>query len=558
MIGTALLLLGNGLLGTLIVLRGSLEGYGDQTLGLMGSAYFIGFFIGTYVVPPLIRRMGHIRAFNFFAAGIAAIVLVHSLVVLPWVWLILRLLTGIALVGFYTVIESWLNTQSQPERRGQIFAFYMVVNLGALAVAQQFLHFASPATFVLFSIAATMICLSVLPVAATRLPQPLVSTVPRLTVRRLWQAAPAAVVGAVVSGLAMGTFWSMGPLYGNRLGLDAGGVALLMTATIVGGALLQWPLGHFSDRGDRRHALAVSAGGATVAAILMAVFGEIEYALLAAAFLYGGMAFAIYPIVVAHLVDHLAQDDILSGNAGVLMLHGIGAVAGPTVAGLMMSIGGAAGLPVFFAIVLGPLAVYVALRARRVKDRIVEEPAHFVPMVRTSATAMEIAAAVEEHRLETAAEAAAEVAAAEAGPTDGTATGSLADEDTTTAASTPPSPTLPSEDGTTTTGPTSTPAAHAAEAPPEDAELSELRASEAAAEAAWPTLADEPLMGESEAQVFPLAGTQPGLQSDSSAETPDDDSTPPPGEDLRAAGPQSAERPGIAPPEDDAKPRRHE
>lgn len=409
MIGTALLLLGNGLLSTVLVLRGSLEGYSDQMLGLLGSAYFIGFFLGTYVVPPLIRRMGHIRAFNFFAAGIAAIMLLHSLIVHPWIWLGLRLFTGIALVGFYTVIESWLNTKTEPTHRGRIFAFYMIVNMVAIAASQQFLHFASPAGFVLFSIAAMMVCLSVLPLASTRFPQPEVMPVPRLTIRKIWTAAPAAVVGAIASGLTMGTFWSMGPLYGNRLGLDPGGVAMLMTATIMGGALLQWPLGRLSDRVDRRYVLGAAAACAALAAIAMAALGQIEYALLAAAFLYGGMAFAIYPVVVAHLVDHLSHDDILSGNAGVLLLHGLGAAAGPTLVGALMGIGAAA-FPLFFAAILGPLAVYILVQTRHVADEIVEEPAQFVPMMRTASTAMEIAAAVEEHRFEQAVEAAADPA----------------------------------------------------------------------------------------------------------------------------------------------------
>ncbi|MBW7861829.1 MAG: MFS transporter [Rhodocyclaceae bacterium] len=398
MLGTALLLTGSGLLGTLIALRGSLEGYSDQMLGLMGSAYFVGFLVGTYLVPPLIRRMGHVRAFSFFAAAIAAFMLLHVLVLDPWVWLALRLLTGIALVGFYTVIESWLNTQAQAERRGQIFAFYMVVNLLGLAAAQQFLHLATPSGFVLFAIAAILACLSVMPLAWTRLPQPGITSVPRLTIARLWRAAPAAVAGAVASGLAMGTFWTMGPLYATRIGFDTAGVALLMTAAIIGGAVLQWPLGWFSDRGDRRVALALAAGGATVAALAMAALGNHREALLASAFLYGGAAFAIYPIVVAHLVDHLSHDDILSGNAGVLLLHGAGAVLGPALAGWLMGALGAAAMPVFFAVVLGPLAFAVTLLARRRQDEIVEDAAHFVPLVRTAATAMEIAAAVSDPR----------------------------------------------------------------------------------------------------------------------------------------------------------------
>lgn len=401
MLGTALLLLGNGLMSTLIALRGNLEGFSDQLLGFMGSAYFVGFLLGTWVVPPMIRRIGHIRAFAYFASTIAAVILLHSLIVNATVWLLLRFVTGLALVGFYTVIESWLNSRSAPERRGQIFAVYMVVTMSALAAAQQLLHLAPPESFVLFSMAAVLVCLSVLPLVSTRQPQPEIHTLPRLTIGKLWAAAPAAVVGAVVSGLSIGTFWSMAPLYAARLGLDAGGVAMLMTATIVGGALLQLPLGRLSDRHDRRHILALAAGGGSIGAVLMALFSDSGTALLVSAFVFGGMAFAVYPITVAHLVDHLPHDEILSGNAGTLLLHGIGAVFGPAVAGVMMTVGGAPALPVFFAVTLAPLALFVMLRARGRSDEIVEEAAQFVPMIRTAPTAAEIVTAVEEHRLET-------------------------------------------------------------------------------------------------------------------------------------------------------------
>lgn len=400
MLGTALLLLGNGLLGTLIALRGSMEGFSDQTLGLMGSGYFVGFFIGTYAVPSLIRHMGHIRAFNFFAAAIAAFILLHSMVLDPWVWMGLRILTGIALVGFYTVIESWLNSQAQPGSRGQMFAFYMVVNMGSVAAAQQFLHLASPSTFVLFSIAAMMVCFSVMPVASTRLAQPVISKVPRLTLTQIWRAAPVAVVGALACGLTMGPFWSMAPLYATRLGLDEAGVALLVTVMIVGGAVLQWPIGRLSDRYDRRYVLGLASATAASCAAVMALFGHMNTVLFPAAFMFGGAVCAIYPIVVAHLVDHLTQDNILSGNAGILLLYGIGAMIGPALAGYLMTLGGPTAMPAFFVAVLIPLTLYVLLQARSTVDEIVEEPGQFVPLVRTSETAMEIVAAVEEHRME--------------------------------------------------------------------------------------------------------------------------------------------------------------
>lgn len=388
--GIALLLLGSGLVNTVIPLRGSLEGFSTNTLGLIGSTYFLGFFLGTFVAPRLIRRMGHIRAFAFFGASVACCILLHAIVVHPWFWMGLRVLTGMGLVGFYAVIESWLNDRTAPERRGQVFAVYMVVNLAALAGAQQLLRLGTPATFTLFAVAAIFVCLSLLPVTMTRFPQPQIGDQARLKLRMIWRAAPAAFVGALSSGLSMGAFWSLTPVYGERIGLDAAGVGLLMTTAIVGGALLQWPMGRFSDAGDRRLALAVAAFGAALAGGVVAAFGHLPYLPLAGLFIYGGMAFAVYPIVVAHLVDHLHQDEILAGNTGVLFLHGVGAAAGPTIAGALMGWIGAIALPLHLGLAFLPLALFALALSRRSADEIVDEPAQFTPMMRTSPTVLEM------------------------------------------------------------------------------------------------------------------------------------------------------------------------
>jgi len=388
--GIALLLLGSGLLNTVVSLRGSLEGFSDTTLGLIGSTYFLGFFLGTFVAPKLIRRMGHIRAFAFFGATVAACILLHAIVVHPWFWMGLRVLTGMSLVGFYAVIESWLNDQTAPERRGQVFAAYMIVNLAALAGAQQLLRLDTPANFTLFAIAAMFVCLSLLPVTMTRFPQPQIATRVRLRLRMTWRAAPAAYVGALSSGLSMGAFWSLTPVYGERVGLDEAGIGLLMTAAIVGGALLQWPMGRFSDAGDRRLALSVAAFGAALAAVAVALFGHLEHVPLAGLFLYGGMAFTVYPIVVAHLVDHLPQDQILAGNTTVLFLHGVGAAVGPGIAGALMGWVGAIALPLHLGLAFVPLGLFALVLSRRSEDEIVEGAAQFTPMMRTSHTVLEM------------------------------------------------------------------------------------------------------------------------------------------------------------------------
>jgi len=390
--GTALLLLGSGLLNTIVALRGSLEGFSDTTLGLIGSTYFLGFFLGTFVAPRLIRRMGHVRAFAFFAAGVATCMLLHALVVEPLFWMVLRVITGVGLVGFYAVIESWLNEQTAAERRGQVFAVYMVVNLLALGGAQQLLRLDSPQTFTLFAVAAIFVCLSLLPVTMTRLPQPQIGHTPKLDLRMVWRAAPVAFVGALVSGIAMGAFWSLAPIYGERVGLDAAGIAALMTSAILGGALLQWPIGRLSDSGDRRRALGFVATAAALTAAIIAALGSFEWVALIGFFVFGGAAFTVYPIVVAHLIDHLRQQDILAGNTGILFLHGVGAAIGPLMAGGLLGLVGPTGLPLHFTIAFAPLAVFALLQARRSSDEIIDEAAHFSPLRRTSPSVMEMAA----------------------------------------------------------------------------------------------------------------------------------------------------------------------
>lgn len=388
--GIALLLLGTGLLNIVLALRGSLEGYSDTTLGLIGSAYFLGYLAGTLLAPPLIRRIGHIRAFALFAAIVACCVLLHALLVSAPAWMALRVVTGIALVALYTVIESWLNGRAPTARRGQIFAIYMAVNLGALALAQQLLRLGSPAGSELFAIAAIFICMALMPVAATHQSPPELHATPRLALATLWRTAPVACAGALLSGLAMGAFWSMTAVHGGRLGLDEHGIAMLMTLSILGGAVLQWPIGHYSDGADRRRALGMVAGAAAAAGVLWAVLGLFGEAVLVGGFLFGAAAFAVYPIAVAHLIDHLHHQDILSGNAALLLLHGIGAAIGPLMAGAAMGWLGPLALPLHFAAMLGPLAAYALWQARRGSDEIVEEAAHFMPMLRTSPTVLEM------------------------------------------------------------------------------------------------------------------------------------------------------------------------
>lgn len=386
--GVALLLAGSGLLGTLLAVRGRAEGFSDQVLGLIMSGYFVGFLLGTYAAPGLIQRIGHIRAFAFFAALCAVSVLLYPLFVDPWAWGVLRVVTGIAFVGLYTVIESWLNAQAPAAQRSRVFATYMVVNLLALAAGQWLLQVSSPMLFVPFSLVAILVCMASLPVTASRMVQPDLPAMPRLALATLYRTAPAAALGALLAGLALGGFWGLGAVYADRLGLDVTGVATLVSLTILGGAALQWPIGLLSDRGDRRTTLALVGTLATAVSLALALGGGEDRRLLYALFFaFGGLAFAIYPLCVAHLLDHLPAENTLAGCSSLLLVNGIGSALGPAIAGGAMTAAGPQALPLFFAATMALLAAITGGR-RLLRQRDRDNPAHFHPMLRTTPSAL--------------------------------------------------------------------------------------------------------------------------------------------------------------------------
>jgi MFS family permease len=391
LLGVALLLLGNGLLGTLLAVRGGIEGFTSQTLGILGAMYFVGFLAGTYLGPAMIRRVGHVRAFSFFTAAIACAVLLHEMLPVAWVWGLLRVITGMAMVGLYTTIESWLNSYAPAVQRTRIFAAYMAVNLGALALSQQFLHWATADGHTLFVIATLAICAAVMPVSATRLSQPVVADMAAVHLSGLYAAAPVAVAASLISGLAQGAFWGLGAVWADKISASVEDVAWFMSLTIIGGAVFQWPIGFLTDRLERAHVISVVSLIAAALAVVLLLAGR-QGGMVAglAGFAYGGFAFSLYPMAVARMMDRLDPRDVVSGSAGLLLIHGCGAIVGPLVAGVAMSAFGPDALPGWFVLCEIALAVTAWLMSRKIPGD-VEHQTHFVPMVRTASTAFDMA-----------------------------------------------------------------------------------------------------------------------------------------------------------------------
>jgi MFS family permease len=396
LLGIASLLVGMGALGTLLGVRAGIEQFGPPVTGVVMAAYFLGFIVGNYLCPPLIHRVGHIRAYAAMAAIVTAVALSHALVVHPLAWFVLRVVNGACMMGLYMVVESWLNAITPNERRGQVFAVYMATTLLAMAAGQYLILVGEITSMMPFALAAIFLSLGLVPVALTRIGQPVPMEVPRLFLRTLFAAAPLGAVGALFAGLATGAFWGMGPLFAHRIGLPPTGVALFMSAAILGGALLQWPIGRLSDNSDRRRVLAVVCLGAVVAAL--ATYGfilAIPDVLYISAFIYGGFAFTVYSLSVAHTNDHLGKDQALEATRSLLLLHGIGAVIGPALAGVLMEWLGAGSLLLYFAVVLALLGLYAVFRMRSRLPIIPAEP--FKPMTgETSRVVLEMDPRVDE------------------------------------------------------------------------------------------------------------------------------------------------------------------
>jgi MFS family permease len=389
--GLGVLLAGIGLLGTLLGVRATTAAFNNLEIGLIMGGYYAGYIMGTLLVPRLIRNVGHVRCFAAFAAMAAAASLGFGLLVDPLVWLVLRVISGICVVGIYMVVESWLNEQSAGPSRGRTFSFYMMSTLLALGAGQFLLLTGNSSELTLFALAAIFISLGVVPIAITRVTEPRIELIVPVKLSELFRVSPLGMMGALSAGVVNGAFWGMAPVFGQRLGLGDGGIALLMSATILGGVLLQWPIGHLSDRIDRRTVLILTSFATALASLVIALIALRGYpGLIPGSFIYGGLMFTLYSISVAHTNDHLGAGQVLEATRSLLLVYGIGALFGPILGGVAMQGLGPPGLPAMAALTALVLALFGIFRVTRRAAPALEEQAEFVPMVRTTPVALEM------------------------------------------------------------------------------------------------------------------------------------------------------------------------
>ncbi len=322
-------MLGDGLQGTLLAVRADQEGFTATITGLIMSSFYAGFLAGSVLTPKIMVRVGHIRVFAALAALASASILIHAVFIGISVWIVLRLISGFCFAGLYVVAESWLNDSSTNATRGKVLSLYMLVTYIGVGIGQLLLNLADPGSYLLFILTSVLISIAVVPLllSATALPRYEESV--EIKIRELAAISPLGVVGIFIEGMVTATFFALGPVYGQRIGLDIEGISWFMAAAIAGTLALQWPIGALSDRFDRRIILTVFSFLATVAAFSCVYFAGSGLALFVSVGIFGGLALPLYSVCVAYTNDHLKPNQMVAASGVLVLSGGMGAVIGP-------------------------------------------------------------------------------------------------------------------------------------------------------------------------------------------------------------------------------------
>lgn len=360
-----LLQLGAGGVAPLDALSGLAFGFTPAEVGFLGSAHFLGFFVGCWWAPRIMGTVGHSRAFAAFTAAGTIGLLAHMLVIDPYAWALMRVASGVCVAGCYTIIEAWLQGKVTNATRGRAMGVYRVVDIGGSLAAQLLIGVLEPASYVSYNLLALFSCAALVPLVLSRAEAPATSEAPRLRPSLAWRRSPLAAAGVVVSGITGAAFRMAGPVYGLAVGLSPEVIALFLAANVAGGGLAQYPVGWLADRFDRRRVL-IGLSAASVAACLatIATSGSGIVAIFLAAALFGATTIPIYSVSAAHAHDFAAPLERVELSASLLFLYAVGATASPVVASVLIAEAGPPAMFILLAAVHALLVVFGLWRMR--------------------------------------------------------------------------------------------------------------------------------------------------------------------------------------------------
>ncbi|MDB6179927.1 MFS transporter [Paracoccus fistulariae] len=395
LLGILLLMVGNGMQGTLLGIRGGIEGIPTFQMSVVMSAYFGGFLLGSLAAPRMIQTVGHVRVFAALGSLISAVLVLYATAPDWIVWSVLRFIIGFSFCGVYITAESWLNAGATNETRGQALSAYMIVQMAGIIIAQFLLNTGDPAGFLLFIIPSVLVSLSFTPILLSAQPAPAFSTIKRMSFGRLYRASPLGCIGVFLMGGVFSALFGMSSVWGASTGMTVRDISVFVAAIYIGGLMLQFPIGWLSDRMDRRKLiLGLSVFGSVVIAATIALQPNIWWLMIVGA-LIGGVANPVYALLLAYTNDYLDQSDMAAASAGLLFINGLGSMTGPLITGWLMGLIGPDGFWVYMGILLAALAIYAGWRMTRRASISVEDQGSYA-VITPSATTLAVSEALDE------------------------------------------------------------------------------------------------------------------------------------------------------------------
>ncbi len=392
LLGMLLLMLGNGLQGTLLGVRGASEGFSTTSMSIVMSAYFVGFLGGSQLAPEMIRRVGHVRVFAALASFISAVLVLYAAAPDPIAWTLMRVVIGFCFSGVYVVAESWLNDASTNENRGQTMSLYLIVQMIGIVTAQGLLNVADPAGYNLFIISSVLVSVAVAPILLSVSPAPVFHRTKPMTLKGLFNVSPVGFVGAFLLGAVFSALFGMSSIFGAQIGLSVKEISIFVGSIYVGGMLWQYPIGWFSDRMDRRMLITgLNLFGAVMMAIALLTPSSFMW-LLVLSFIVGGISNPLYSLYIAYTNDFLDIDDMAAASGGLIFVNGIGAIAGPVILGWLMDRFGPYSFFGYIGGVMALMTLYAIYRMTQRSAPRVAETASYAPIAPTSSpVAVEVA-----------------------------------------------------------------------------------------------------------------------------------------------------------------------
>lgn len=390
-VSLVIIMLGSGFYNTFISVKLHQAHTPNFLIGLVSSGYFAGLLVGSVRAEKLILRIGFIRAFATFASTFTALVMANGLYFSPYYYLVLRFAHGFCVAGLFVVIESWLLIFSTKETRGKILSVYMSALYTAQAAAQVFLATLDLDSILPFALVVILASLSVVPVSMMRASYPSLTEPSYISAKKLLAICPFGFISCICGGMILSAIYSLTPVFAQDIGLNITEVSWLMGLIILGGFLLQWPIGHLSDLFDRRKVMTFVCIATAIISLALTLSPVLSHWMVfALATAFGGFSFTIYPLGITYTSDQIDPKHLVAATGMLLLAYSWGSVVGPIIASSAMTAFGPIGLFLYAMCVAGTLFAYGILRTMQKPPLPKDEQGEYVSTPRTTPIASEL------------------------------------------------------------------------------------------------------------------------------------------------------------------------